>query len=87
MAWSNVGSLKGPKGDAGGTAGSGIPQGAIVLAYNYSPAAKTMQESSEWLKSGDFTINVNGPVYDASGNPTPDITYTSPRRFILFAKA
>jgi len=87
MAWSNVGSLKGPKGDAGGTAGSGIPQGAIVLAYNGSPAAKTMQESSEWLTSGDCTINVNGPVYDSGGNPTPNATGASQRRFILFAKA
>ena len=87
MAWSNVGSLKGPKGDAGGTAGSGIPQGAIVIAYNGSPAAKTMQESSEWLKSGAFTGSVKGPVYDSNGNPTPDATGTSPRSFILFAKA
>ena len=87
MAWSNVGSLKGPKGDAGETAGSGIPQGAIVIAYNGSPAAKTMHESSEWLTSGDFTVRVNGPVYDASGNPTPNNTDASPRRFVLFAKA
>ena len=87
MAWSNVGSLKGPKGDAGETAGSGIPQGAIVLAYNYSPAAKTMQESSEWLTSGNFTITVNDPVYDSSGNPTPNATGASPRRLVLFAKA
>ena len=87
MAWSNVGSLKGPKGDAGETAGSGIPQGAIVIAYNGSPAAKTMQESSEWLKSGNFVVNVTNAVYDAGGNPTSDATGTSPRRFILFAKA
>ena len=87
MAWSNVGSLKGPKGDAGGTAGSGIPQGAIVIAYTGSPAAKTMQESSEWLTSGNFVVSVTNPVYDTNGNPTPDATGNSPRRFILFAKA
>ena len=87
MAWSNVGSLKGPKGDAGGTAGSGIPQGAIVIAYNCSPAAETMKESSEWLKSGEIIGDVNGPVYDSNGNPTPDATGDSPRCFILFAKA
>ena len=87
MAWSNVGSLKGPKGDAGETAGSGIPQGAIVIAYNGSPAAKTMQESSEWLTSGNFVVKVTNAVYDAGGNPTPNATGASQRRFILFAKA
>lgn len=48
MAWTNVGNLKGPKGDSGETSG-GIPQGAIVLAYNASQAYKALQKSDEWI--------------------------------------
>lgn len=86
MAWSNVGSLKGPKGDAGETLG-GIPQGAIVLAYNASPTYKALQKSDEWIESGNFTIRINNPTYDAGGNPTPNYSGPADRRFMLFAKA
>lgn len=86
MAWSNVGSLKGPKGDVGEASG-GIPQGAIVLAYYNSPTFKAMYESSEWQFAGSFTIWVTNPAYDASGNPTPNDTGSGNRIFILFAKA
>lgn len=86
MAWSNVGNLKGPKGDAGEASG-GIPQGAIVLAYNASPTYKALQESDEWIESGNFTIRINNPTYDAGGNPTPNYSGPADRRLMLFAKA
>lgn len=86
MAWTNVGNLKGPKGDSGETSG-GIPQGAIVLAYNSSQAYKALQKSDEWIESGNFSININKPAYDASGNPTPNETGSGQRRLFMFAKA
>lgn len=86
MAWSNIGSLKGPKGDDGEASG-GIPQGAIVLAYNASPTCKALRKSDEWIESGNFTIRIGQPAYDAGGNPTPNDTGLADRRFILFAKA
>ena len=86
MTWSNVGNLKGPKGDAGEASG-GIPQGAIVLAYNGSPTYKALQKSDEWIESGNFTIRINNPTYDAGGNPTPNYSVPADRRFMLFAKA
>lgn len=86
MAWSNVGNLKGPKGDVGETS-DGIPQGAIVLAYNGSPTYKALQKSNEWIESGNFTIGINRPAYDTSGNPTPNGTSSGQRRLVLFAKA
>lgn len=86
MAWSNVGNLKGPKGDVGETS-DGIPQGAIVLAYDASPTYKALKKSDEWIESGDFTIIINKPAYDSSGNPTPNDTGSGQRRFVLFAKS
>lgn len=86
MTWSNVGNLKGPKGDVGETS-DGIPQGAIVLAYNASPTYKALQKSDEWIESGNFTIGISKPAYDASGNPTPNGTSSGQRRLVLFAKA
>lgn len=86
MTWSNVGNLKGPKGDMGETS-DGIPQGAIVLAYNASPTYKALQKSNEWIESGNFTIRINNPTYDAAGNPTPNDTSSGQRRLVLFAKA
>lgn len=86
MAWSNVGNLKGPKGDMGETS-DGIPQGAIVLAYNASPTYKALQKSDEWIESGNFTIGINRPAYASNGNPTPNDTSSGQRRLVLFAKA
>ena len=86
MAWTNVGSLKGPKGDVGETSG-GIPQGAIVLAYNNSPTHNALKKSDEWIDSGNFTITINKPAYDTSGNPTPNETGSEQRRLFMFAKA
>lgn len=78
--------MKGPKGDSGETSG-GIPQGAIVLAYNSSQAYKALQKSDEWIESGNFSININKPAYDTSGNPTPNDAGAATRRLVLFAKA
>lgn len=86
MAWSNVGNLKGPKGDMGEASG-GIPQGAVVLAYNASPTYKALQKSNEWVEYGNFTIRINNPTYDAAGNPTPNYSGKADRRLVLFAKA
>ena len=86
MAWSNVGSLKGPKGDSGETSG-GIPQGTIVLAYNSSPTHEALKKSDEWIDSGSFTIGISKPTYDANGNPTPNDTGVGTRRIVMFAKA
>lgn len=86
MTWSNVGNLKGPKGDMGETS-DGIPQGAIVLAYNASRTYKALQKSNEWIESGNFTIRINNPTYDADGNPTPNYSGMADRRLVLFAKA
>ena len=85
MAWSNVGSLKGPKGDDGDASG-GIPQGAIILAYNASPAYQALRGNSAWIQSGNFTATISEPAYDAGGNPTPNDTSSGTRRLILFAK-
>lgn len=86
MTWSNVGNLKGPKGDMGETS-DGIPQGAVVLAYNASPTYKALEKSNEWVKYGNFTIRINNPTYDAAGNPTPNYSGMADRRLVLFAKA
>lgn len=86
MAWSNVGNLKGPKGDMGETS-DGIPQGAVVLAYNASPTYKALQKSNEWVEYGNFAIRINNPTYDAAGNPTPNYSGMADRRLVLFAKA
>lgn len=86
MTWSNVGNLKGPKGDVGETS-DGIPQGAVVLAYNASPTCKALQKSNEWVEYGNFTIRINNPTYDAAGNPTPNYSGMADRRLVLFAKA
>lgn len=86
MGWTKSGSIKGPKGDNGEASG-GIPQGAIVLAYNGSPTYWALQKSDEWVESGNFTIAVNRPYYDTSGNPTPNDTGLGQRRLYLFAKA
>ena len=86
MAWSNVGNLKGPKGDVGETS-DGIPQGAIVFAYNGSPTYKALQKSDEWIESGNFTIGINHPAYDTGGKPTPNDTGSGQRQLVLFSKA
>nr|CAJ1764842.1 hypothetical protein AUSP0001_00033 [uncultured phage] len=86
MAWSNVGNLKGPKGDVGETS-DGIPQGAIVLAYNASLPYWALHESDEWIESGNFTIQINNPVFDSSGNLTPNDNSSGQRRLVLFTKA
>lgn len=85
MAWSNVGNLKGPKGD-NGEASSGIPQGAIVLAYNSSPTWKALKESDEWIDLGSFLQNIDHPAYDPNGKPTPNDMGTGSRRLVMFAK-
>lgn len=84
MAWSNVGNLKGPKGDVGDASGS-IQQGAIVFAYDSSPAAKAMLESEEWILLGKFTIYVNSSTSDISFSPTSGATDS--RCLCVFAKA
>ena len=84
MAWSNVGNLKGPKGDVGDASGS-IQQGAIVFAYDSSPAAKAMLESEEWVLLGNFTVYVNSSTHDISFDPSP--AATDSRCLCVFAKA
>lgn len=84
MAWSNIGNLKGPKGDAGEVSG-GIPQGAIVLAYNKTPTYEALRESDEWIESGSFIVGVSNPPYDSNGKPAPNSS--GQRRFVLFAKS
>lgn len=86
MTWSNVGNLKGPKGDDGEASG-GIPQGAIVLAYNSSPAWKALKESDEWIDLGSFIHSIDKPAYGPDGKPTPNYTGTGSRRLVMFAKA
>ena len=84
MAWSYVGTLKGPKGDVGDASVS-IQQGAIVFAYDSSPAAKAMLESEEWILLGKFTIYVNSSTHDIDFYPTPNATDS--RCLCVFAKA
>lgn len=84
MAWSNVGNLKGPKGDVGDAEGS-IQQGAIVFAYDSSPAAKAMLESEEWVLLGNFTVYVNSSTHDIDFYPSP--AATDSRCLCVFAKA
>ncbi|WP_159042382.1 hypothetical protein [Bifidobacterium adolescentis] len=70
-----------------GETSDGIPQGAVVLAYNASPTYKALQKSNEWVEYGNFTIRINNPTYDAAGNPTPNYSGMADRRLVLFAKA
>lgn len=83
MAWSNVGNLKGPKGDVGDA--SGVKEGAIVLAYDSSPAAKAMLESEEWILLGKFTIYVKSSTHDIDFYQMSDATDS--RCLCVFAKA
>lgn len=83
MAWSNVGNLKGPKGDVGDASGS-TQRGATVFVYDSSPAAKAMLESGEWVLFGKFTIYRNGS-HDIDFVPTSGTTDSCV--LCVFAKA
>lgn len=73
MAWSNVGNLKGPKGDVGDASGS-IQQGAVVFAEGSSTAAKAMLASKEWGLLGKFTVYVNPSTRDIDFFPSTSAT-------------
>lgn len=73
MAWSNVGNLKGPKGDAGSASGS-TQLGVMVFAGDSTPAAKAMLASEEWFFSGKFSIYVNDSTHEIDFFPSSGAT-------------
>lgn len=83
MAWSNVGNLKGPKGDAGEASGS-IQQGTMVFAYASSPAAKAMLASKEWKSFGELPIYVDKSTGELNLFSSPNATKSS---LYVFMKA
>ena len=69
MAWTNVGSLKGPKGDVGDASVS-VQQGAIAFAHDSSPEAEAMRKSEEWSFFGKFAIYMNSSTHDIDFYPS-----------------
>lgn len=73
MAWSNVGNLKGPKGDVGDVLSS-IQQGVVFFAEGSSTAAEAMLASKKWSLLGKFTIYVNPSTHDIDFFPSSSAT-------------
>lgn len=88
MAWSNVGNLKGPKGDDAG--GMSLPVGTIISCPNghdYKVNAFAAALGDDWVMAGSAVLQVDKPLFDAGGNilsSPPD--YVSPRRLRFFIK-
>ncbi|AXF39339.1 hypothetical protein [Bifidobacterium phage PMBT6] len=88
MAWSNVGNLKGPKGDGAG--GMSLPVGTMISCPNSSTNnlnAFAAALGDDWMMAGTAVLQVDKPIFDTSGNilPSPP-DYTSPRRLAFFIK-
>ncbi len=86
MAWSNVGNLKGPKGDAGGMS---LPVGTLISCPNSSTAnldAFAAALGDDWRMTGNVVLTFNNPIFDANGNIMSDPVAASPRRLVFFIK-
>lgn len=87
MAWSNVGSIKGPKGDDAG--GMSLPVGTLISCPNSSLANLEAFEAAlgdDWIKAGHVVMNFNDPIFDSAGNILSDPAGSSPRRLVFFIK-
>lgn len=87
MAWSNVGNLKGPKGDDAG--GMSLPVGTMIFCPNKSDndlKAFLAALGDDWIKAGNTILNFNDPMFDASGNILEAPAGNSPRRLVCFIK-
>lgn len=87
MAWSNVGSIKGPKGDDAG--GMSLPVGTLISCPNNSLAnlnAFAAGLGDDWILAGNAVLNFNNPIFDASGKILSDPSGNGPRRLVFFLK-
>ena len=87
MAWSNVGNLKGPKGDDAG--GMSLPVGTLISCPNNSRAnlkAFWAALGDDWINAGNVVMNFNDPIFDANGNILSAPSGASPRRLVFFLK-
>lgn len=87
MAWSNVGNLKGPKGDDAG--GMSLPVGTLISCPNSSDAnvnAFAAALGDDWVKAGNAVLNFNDPIFSAGGNIMSSPEGSSPRRLVFFIK-
>lgn len=88
MGWTKSGSIKGPKGDDAG--GMSLPVGTLISCPNSSDPnvnAFAAALGDDWIKAGTAVLQVDKPIFDASGNilsSPPD--YTSPRRLVFFIR-
>lgn len=87
MTWSNVGSLKGPKGDDAG--GMSLPVGTLISCPNNSTEnlkAFAAALGDDWMMAGNAVLNFNNPIFDTNGNILSDPAGSSPRRLAFFIK-
>ena len=87
MAWSNVGNLKGPKGDDAG--GMSLPVGTLISCPN-GPDAKLNAFAAalgdDWMMAGKAVLDFNNTIFDADGNILSAPVDKSPRRLVFFVK-
>ena len=87
MAWSNVGNLKGPKGDDAG--GMSLPVGAMISCPNSSEAnmnAFLAALGDDWIVAGNTILNFDSPMFDPGGNILSTPAGNGPRRLRFFIK-
>ena len=87
MAWSNVGSLKGPKGDDAG--GMSLPVGTLISCPNSSVNnlnAFAAALGDDWIMAGNSVLNFDKPIFDADGSILSAPAGSSPRRIVFFIK-
>lgn len=87
MAWSNVGNLKGPKGDDAG--GMSLPVGAMISCPNSSGAnlnAFLAALGDDWMMAGNAILNFYKPMFDVNGNILSAPAGDGPRRLVFFVK-
>lgn len=87
MTWSNVGNLKGPKGDD--AVGMSLPVGTLISCPNNSTAnlnAFAASLGDDWMMAGNAVINFSDSIFDADGNILSHPSNSSPRRLVFFIK-
>ena len=87
MAWSNVGNLKGPKGDDAG--GMSLPVGTLISCPNGQDEKLNAFSSAlgdDWIMVGTVVLDFNNTILDASGNILSAPVDRSPRRLVFFLK-
>ena len=87
MTWSNVGSLKGPKGDDAG--GMSLLVGTLISCPNNSTKnlnAFAAALGDDWMMTGNAVLNFDNPIFDTSGNILSQPSNSGPRRLVFFIK-